>query len=111
MVPECRRMASRSVVSVLVRFVVRVSLRLKAGPAGGHARHDRIAVQRPIDAPDLAWWEGGEVEFESPHLHQQGLVTDQALCLAEGRHRGVAWHAALVSAGTARVGTEATNFL
>jgi hypothetical protein len=24
------------------------------------------------------------VEFESPHLHQQGLVTDQALCLARG---------------------------
>jgi hypothetical protein len=24
-------------------------------------------------------------EFESPHLHQQGLVTDQALCLARGR--------------------------
>jgi hypothetical protein len=28
--------------------------------------------------------EAGDVEFESPHLHQQGLVTDQALCLARG---------------------------
>jgi hypothetical protein len=29
-----------------------------------------------------------DVEFESPHLHQQGLVTDQALALPEGGHRG-----------------------
>jgi hypothetical protein len=27
------------------------------------------------------------VEFKSPHLHHQGLVTDQALCLVEGALR------------------------
>ena len=29
--------------------------------------------------------ETGDVEFESPHLHQRGLVTDQALSLAPRR--------------------------
>jgi hypothetical protein len=32
---------------------------------------------------------GGGPEFESAHLHQQGLVNDQALCFAQGSHRAV----------------------
>ena len=34
-------------------------------------------------------------EFESPHLHQQGLVTDQALCLARRAATRASVHASL----------------
>ena len=54
----------------------------------GHERSSPERQNRRSHAyrhSDLAWWGTGAAEFESPHLHHRGLVTDQALYLARGQ--------------------------
>jgi hypothetical protein len=58
----------------------------QAAECNGHERSQAVARSRRSSrqhSDDLVVLQKAGREFESPHLHQQGLVTDQALCLAQ----------------------------